>query len=285
MSHNVRVVRWRGRSSGIPAALLAFAFGLALVFELWLLVAGGAAAAMALMRRRRWHQRAILPAVVAGTAAFGQAAEAPSDAIEEWAAVWLSVIADGRPRWLADAARLLAHSDDDPWAVRVAITRLEMAEVTLREGRILGLPPRRGRTPLRWRAGMWLALAIGFLGVAHGHGTWWLVPTAGALAGATVNLTELRRARLAPRLVATEALSVPFRWDGRETSALELALLARGDGAVLRRARLLVETARWDIRDRQTVLRRLAAAEAMSSDADWRLLAAIDDCLPWWKPL
>jgi hypothetical protein len=282
--HNVRVVRLRGRP-GIPAAPIAIAMGLAWILELWLLVLGCAAAALVLIRRRHWYRRAVMPAVVAGCATAGPSGVVPSDAVEEWAAVWLAVAAEGRPRWLRNAARLLAETDGDPWAVHVAITRLEVAEARLTEGRILGLSPRRGRIPPEWRAGIWVALAIGFLGVAHWQGTWWLVPTAAALGSAACGLTELEQSRVAPRLLAMEAIGVPYRWADREPTALELALLARGNGAVLRRARRLVETARWNIPDRQTALRKLTAAEAMTSDADWKLLALLDNSLPWWKPL
>jgi hypothetical protein len=278
LPHTVRVVRMRGRPRIATRAVpFAVAIGLAWVLELWLLVLGCAAGAITFIRRRRWYRRAVLPAVVAGSAAAGPSGVTPSAAVEEYAALWLAVVAEGRPQWLRNAARLLAEADGDPWTVYVATSRLELADVRLSEGKILGLPPRRGRVPIGWRAAIWMALAVGFLGVAHLRGTWWLVPTAWAFGGAMFGLMELEQSRAAPRLLTMEALAVPYRWEDLATTALELALLARGDGDVLRRARRLVEAAAWDIPNRQTALRKLTAAEAMTGDADLGLLAAFDE--------
>lgn len=287
MAHHVHVVRLR-RRPGVPPALIAvfvFGLGLAWILELWLVVLGSAASALALIRRRHWYRRAVLPAVVAGTAVAARTDDDPSDGIEEWAAVWLAVAAEGRPGWLHSAVQLLAGSDGDPWTLRVAVTRLEAAEDMLRDRRVQGVRSRRDRNPPGWGAGIWLGLAIAFLGVAHWQNTWWLIPTAGALSAAAFGLGELERSRVAPRLIAMEALAVPFRWDENETTAPHLALLARGDRVILRRARRLVRDAQWNIPHRQAALRKLSAAEALSSDLAWNGLGTVNNGFPWWKPL
>ena len=269
MTRRLRVVRLHRRPI-LPWALAAAVFTLAWKLQLWLLVMLGLVGTIALLRSRRWHQRTALPAVVAGTAAARPPGATPTIAVEEWAAIWLAVTSGGRPQWLRQAVRLVTLSEGDPWAAHVAITRLEAAETALRQGRVLGLSPPRARLAPGWRVGLWGTVAVGLLAVAHAHGTWWLVPTAGALAGTALGLTELEESRNAPGLLATEALTGPFRWDDRDPSPLQLALLAGGDGRVVRRARRLVETARWDIPHREAALRQLRAAEAMTIDDERR---------------
>jgi hypothetical protein len=259
-------------------------FALAWVLELWLLVLGCAAGAIALIRFRRWHRQTVLPAVVAGTAAARPPGATPTIAVEEWAVLWLAVISGGRPHWLRRAARLVARTEEDPWAAHVAITRLEAAETALSEGRILGLSRPRGRVAPGWRVALWGILAVGLLTLAHAEGVWWLLPTAVALTGAAFSLAELEESRAAPRLLALEALTGPSWWDDGEASPLQLALLAGGDGHVVRRARRLVETATWDIPHREAALRQLRAAEAMTSQVGSPLFLFSDDGLRWWKP-
>lgn len=284
MTRRLRVLRLRRRPI-LPWALAATVFALAWILELWLLILFCAVGVIAHIRFRHWHRRTVLPAVVAGTATARPPGTSPAIAVEEWAAIWLAVIAGGRPHWLGRAARLVARTEEDPWAAHVAITRLEGAEAALREGRILGLSPARARMAPGWRVALWGALAVGFLTLAHAEGTWWLLPTAAALAGAAFSLSELEESRAAPRLLAIEALTGPSRWDDGEASPLQLAVLAGGDGHIVRRARRLVETARWDIPHREAALRQLRAAEAMTSDVGSRLFVVSDDGLPWWKPL
>jgi hypothetical protein len=271
MTCRLRVLRLRRRPI-LPWAFAATMFALAWILQLWLLVLLGAAGTIAFIRFRRWHRRTVLPAVVAGTAAARPPGATPTIAVEEWAAIWLAVTSGGRRHWLRQAARLVARTEEDPWAAHVAITRLEAAETALSEGRILGLSPPRVRIAPGWRVGLWGSFAFGLLALAHAEGTWWLLPTAGALAGAALGLTELEASRIAPRLLAIEALTGSSRWDDGEASPLQLALLAGGDGHVVRRARRLVETAEWDIPHREAALRQLRAAEAMTSDVGSPLL-------------
>jgi hypothetical protein len=282
-ARRLHVLRLRRRPI-LPWTLAATVFALAWIFELWLLVLFCAAGAITLIRFRSWHRRTFLPAVVAGTAAARRPGATAAVAVEEWAATWLAVISGGRPHWLRQAARLVASAEEDPWSAHVAITRLEAAETALNEGRILGLPPPHARIAPGWRVGLWGTLTVGLLILAHAQGTWWLLPTAGALARATFSLTELEESRAVPRLLAIEARTGPSRWEDGEASPLQLALLAGGDGHVVRRARRLVETASWDIPHREAALRQLRAAEAMTSDAgSWPFLVS-DHGVPWWKP-
>jgi hypothetical protein len=280
MTRRLRVLRVHRRPI-LPWALAGAVFALAWILRLWLLVLLGVAGTIALLRFGRWHRRTALPAVVAGIAAARPPGATPTIAVEDWAATWLAVTSGGRPQWLGQAARLVARTEEDPWAAHVAITRLEAAETALRQGRILGLSPPRAGITTGWRVGLWGTLAVALLALAHVQGTWWLLPTAGALAGAALSLTELEESRIAPRLLATEALIGPSRWDDRDTSPLQLALLAGGDGHVVRRARRLVETARWDIPHREAALRQLRAAEAMTNDNEGRLFLLPDDGLTW----
>lgn len=239
----------------LPVAVVAIVFALAWIYQLWLVVLSCAAGAIAVMRLRRWYRRTVLPAVVAGTAATRSPGAEATNAVEEWAAMWLAVTAGGRQDWLRRAVRLVAQTEEDPWAAHVAMTRLEAAETALNEGRVLGLSPPRGRVRPGWRIGFWGVIAVGLLALAHADGIWWLLPTAGALAGAAFGVTELEESRVAPRLLASEALTGPSRWHDREASPLQLAVLAAGDGPVVRRARRLVETARWDVPHREAALR------------------------------
>jgi hypothetical protein len=280
MSYRLRVLRLRRRRT-VPLAVAAAVFTIGWILELWLLVLLCPSGAIALIRFRRWHQRTVLPAVVAGTAAARPPGAPPVIAAEEWAATWLAVMSGGRPHWLRRAVGLLAGSEEDPWAAHVAIIRLEAAETALSEGRILGLPPPRAPIAPGWRVGLWGTLAAGLLILAHAHGTWWLLPTAAALAGAAFSLTELQDAHVVPGLLASEALTGPSRWEDGEASPLQLALLAGGDEHVVRRARRLVETAGWDIPHRERALRQLRAAEAMTNDSGSRLFLAVDERLPW----
>ncbi|MEW6476469.1 MAG: hypothetical protein AB1679_29775 [Actinomycetota bacterium] len=282
MTPRVRVLRLRRRRI-LPWMLAAAVMALAWVLQLWLLVLLGVTGTIALLRFRRWHRRTALPAVVAGTAAARPPGATATIAVEEWAATWLAVTSGGHPERLRQAAQLVARREQDPWAAHVAITRLEGAETALRQGRILGLSPPRARITPRWRVALWTVLAAGLLALAHAHGTWWLLPCSGALAGAALSLTELEESRVAPRLLATEALTGPSRWDDREASALQLSLLAEGDRHVVRRARRLVETARWDIPHREAALRQLRIAEAMTNDTGLRPFLLPHNGLTWWK--
>ena len=283
MTRNLRVLRLRRRPV-LPVALVTIVFALAWIYQLWLVVLGCAAGAIAVIRLGRWYRRTVLPAVVAGTAAARPPGAESTIAVEDCAAMWLAVTSGGRPDWLRRAVRVIARTEEDPWAAHVAIARLEAAETALDEGRVLGLSPRRRRIGPGWRIGFWGALAVGLLALARADGTWWLLPTSGAFAGAAFALTELEVSRIAPRLLASEALAGPSRCEDREASPLQLALLAGGDGHVVRRARRLVEAASWDIPHREGALRQLRAAEAMTNDTGSRLFLAVDERLPWWKP-
>ena len=266
---------------GFAAAVLALAW----VLELWLLVVGGAAATIALVRSRRWHRRTVLPAVVAGTAAAQSSGAVPAVAVEECAAIWLAAASGAHPHWLQQARRRVAAAEEDEWAAHVAITRLEAAEQALTEGRILGLrPPQRGHLAPGWRVVLWGIVAVALLVLAPPGGTWWLLPAAAALSGAALSLTELELSRAAPHLLAAEALTASGEWDDGEPSPLQLALLAEGDGRVIRRARRLVESANCEIPGREAALRQLRAAEAMTSQVGGRLLLFSEEGLPWWKP-
>jgi hypothetical protein len=277
MTRNLRALaRWRRAR---PAVLVTVVFALAWMLQLWLLVLGCVAAAVVLVRFYRRYRTTVLPAVVAGTAATRAPGASPPIAVEAWAAMWLAVMSGGRAEWLCRAARLVARTETDPWAARVAIMRLEAAEQAVTQGRVLGLCPLSRIAP-GWRGGVWGALAVVLLALAHTDGTWWLVPTAAALAGTADGLTELQESRSAPRLLAREALAAPSRWGDGEATRLELALLAGGDARVLRKSRQLVETAPWVIPHRQAAVRKLIAAEAMTVDDAVRLRQAPDDGPP-----
>jgi hypothetical protein len=256
-----RPLSFRRRRANL-AFLVTVVFAFAWILRLWLLVLGCVAGAVAVLRSQLRYQRTILPAIIAGTAVIRAPGVAASTAVEDWAAMWLAVTSGGRAERLRRAAQLVARTEGDPWAARVTIMRLEAAEQTLTQGRVLGLSS-RGRIDPGWRAGMWGVLAGALLTLAHTDGIWWLAPTAWALAGTSSALTEFQESRTAPHLLASEALLAPPRWGDRAASRLELALLARGDARVLRQSRQLVETATWDLPNRRTALRELAAAEAM----------------------
>jgi hypothetical protein len=284
MTHTVRVLRvppspllWRTVAAGL--------FTLGLILELWLLVMAFAVGTTALIRSRRWHRRTVLPAILAGTAAARSPGATPATAVEEWAACWLGVLSAPRPHWLREAAGVVAVTEQDPWAAHVAIARLQAAEAALREGRVFGLPPLRGHVPPGWRVVLWSIVAVLLLNLAHTWGTWWLLPTIGALTGVVSSLTEFRKSRTAPHTLAAEALTLPAAWDDAETSPLELALLAGGDDYVLRRARRLVERAPWDIPHREAALRQLRAAEEMTSPAGGQPHLGLASGFPWWEPL
>ena len=259
-------LRRRQRRRATLAVVVTVVFGFGWILRLWLLVLGCVAAAVVLIRSRRRFQRTVLPAFIAGTAATRAPGVAPWIAVEDWAAMWLAVTSGGRAELLRRAAGLVARTQADPWAAHVAITRLEAAEQALTHGRVLGLSTRVRVAPA-WQTGLWAALAVALLALAHTGGTWWLAPAAVALAGTASALTEFQESRTAPRLLASEALLAPSRWGDRAASRLQLALLAGGDVRVLRQSRELVETATWDIPNRRVALRELAAAEAMTSAA------------------
>lgn len=258
-------VSFRRRRANL-AVLVTVVFVFASLLRLWLLALGCVAASVALIRSHRRYQTTVLPAFIAGTAATRVPGVAAWIAVEDWAAMWLAVTSEGRVEQLRRAAQLVARTEADPWAARVAIMRLEAAEQALTQGRVLGLSSRDRIAP-GWRAGMWGALAVAFLALAHTGGIWWLAPTAWALAGTSGALTEFQESRTAPRRLAGEALMAPSRWGDRAASRLELALLAGGNARVLRQSRQLVETAPWDIPNRRAAVRELAAAEAMTRAA------------------
>jgi hypothetical protein len=280
MTTRLHVVRVRRRPALLWWASLAAVMMLAWLLELWLLLLGCAAGTITVIRFRRWHRRTVLPAIIAGAAAARPPGACPTIAMEESATLWLAVLCGGRPQWLRRAIQLVGRMEEDPWAVHVAISRLEAAETTLSQGRILGLAPRRTRLAPEWRVALWGILAVGLLILAHVKGTWWLLPTALALTGASASLTELEQSRVAPRILAEEALR-ELRCDDGETSPPQLALLAGGDPQVVRRAVWLLETARWDVPRREAALHQLRAAKAMTSEVGSWLFLFSNEKLSW----
>ena len=279
----VRVVKIRQRAV-FSRCLTAALFTVAWALELWLLVLGLAVAAAALVHSHWWHRHTFIPALLAGRAVAGPPGRNPAVAVEDWAGIWLALLSAGHPRWLREAAQLVAVGEQDPWTAHVAIARLEAAETALTQGGILGLSPRT-RVPTLWRVVVWGIVVAVLLAVANGGSTWWLAPIGAALTALTLSLIELRESRVAPDWLASEALTgqaVPGGWRNGEASALELALLAGGNRDALRRARQLVEGTRRDIPDREAALRQLRAAEAMASHARPGFALVSDGGLHWW---
>ena len=209
----VRVVQV-GRRAVCSRCLAAALFTVAWAFELWLLVVGLAVAAAALVHAHWWHRHTFIPALLAGRAVAGPPGRDPAVAVEDWAGIWLALLSAGHPRWLRQAAQLVAVGEQDPWTAHVAIARLDAAETALTQVRILGLSPRTS-VPAGWRVVVWGIVVAVLLAVANGGSTWWLAPIGAALTALTLSLIELRESRVAPHWLATEALigqAVPAGW-------------------------------------------------------------------------